>query len=130
MEKEDNMEERTMFKTPVEYMISQDIKNPDIYLDKLIRDYSDDPTMQEKLETIKSLEHNEKVAWLLGLATKEQDEERAKMEPVTGCIIVVITIVVAVVVGYIVVEGIRQAIIEYQERQKEVEKCTNKEKKP
>lgn len=124
------MEERTMFKTPVEYMVSQDIKNPDIYLDKLIRDYTDDPTMQEKLETIKSLKHNEKVAWLLGLDTKELDEEHAKMEPVTGCIIVVITIVVAVVVGYIVVEGIKQAIIEYQERQKEVEKCTNKEKKP
>jgi len=117
------MKDLTVFDAPEEYAVSQDVKNPDTYLNKLIADFPANSQTRKKIETIKLLSHNDKVAWLLGLKTHEEGAVDTKMEPASGCVIVIITVVVAVVVGYVVVNGVQKPVIEHQERQKKVKQC-------
>jgi len=96
-------------------VISEDIENPDYYIDFFISKSAKDTENLTRLEAIKSLDHDLKVRWLLSL--------KPRLEPATTCTIIIVTTVVIVVIGYEIVDGVMKAITEKQEIQKEVEKC-------
>ena len=80
-------QDKVMLSTPQEIVISENIDNPDQYLDQIIENLSDDPEHLAAVDSIKSLGHNEKVRYLLGLRTgkeREAGDVSIMMEPVTG----------------------------------------------
>ena len=112
------------FRTAETVVLSQDIADPDAFLDEVLTKLGDDPEQRERLETIKSLHHEEKVAWILGLETIDESSQR--LEPVSGCLVfalVSVVFVVMVIVGWIIYEGGKKPIIERQEQLKEIKKC-------
>lgn len=109
----------------IEIVTSQDIRDPDRYLDQFIAMTKDDPIKQDHLQTIKGLERDEKVKWLLGLSGNRETAGTNKSAALAAvCTIVIVTVLVTVVVGYyITAAGIRRAITETQERQQERKVC-------
>jgi hypothetical protein len=106
---------------PAEQMIlSEDIRDPDRYLDELIARSQDSRAQQAELQKVKALGRDAKVKWLLDQRIPEGFRVVPALAPVATCVLVTITVTVAVVVGYELYQGARRAIIEYQERQQQV----------
>lgn len=122
------MKDQFFFDVQEEYVVSQDISNPDSCLEKLLADFSEDSVICDKLEIIKSLSHAEKVAWLLDLETKDSRDIVSKMQVASGCVIVVISVTVAVIVGYEIINGVKKALTEKKQTEKEVLKCAKNKK--
>lgn len=116
----------TKLAKPIEIVTSQDIRDPDRYLDQLISKTKGDPGKRDRLQTIKGLEHEVKVKWLLGQPANPENVLVDKSPALAVvCTVVVVVVVVAVVVGYYITEaGIRRAITEMQEREVERKVCT------
>lgn len=111
------METQFKLERPEEIIVNQDIKDPDVYLDQFINACARDSGEIATLKAIKSLSHDEKVKWLLSLKPND------RLEPLTTCILVLVTTTVIVVIGYEIVNGVERAITERQEVQQEVERC-------
>lgn len=106
---------RVNLSEPEMIVVSEDIKNPDFYIDFFMSKCAKDDENLARFEAIKALDHESKVKWLLAL--------KPRIEPATTCTIIIVTTIVIVVIGYEIIEGYKKAITEKQEVQKEVEKC-------
>jgi hypothetical protein len=108
----------TKFDKPIEIVISENVRDPDQYIDEFIA-RAKIPAEQSLLQTIKTFEHDTKVKWLLGLSKLGM--------PGAICITVVTIVVVYVIVGYeiyrIGAEERRRAIYERQEQERRTREC-------
>jgi len=120
------MDKRVTLTNPEEIVISEDIRDPDMYIDLLTSTFAKDAESAARFEAIKALDHHAKVRWLLSQANKS--DARVTREWI--CTTILVTTVVVVVIGYEIYQGIKKAITEKQEIQKEVEKCFEQPKKP
>jgi len=112
--------ERVMLDPQEEIVASKHIADPGAALDQLL-ERATDPALRARIEEVQARPVEEQEEWLLTRARPVAPTHR--MEPVSGCIIVVIWVTVAVVVGYIVVNGVREAIIEQRQEEREIEEC-------
>lgn len=111
------------FDRPEEIVISQDVRDPDRYIDEFIAKTKDTDQLA-RLETIKTLDRDTKVKWLLGLSVAGEGFSTQAIGPVGMCVFVTVVVVTYVIVGYIVLEsGKRVAIRERQEKEKIIKQC-------
>lgn len=65
---------------------------------------------------------NQKSAWLLALPGKPPASSR--FDPVTGvCIAILVVVVIEIVVGYVMVDGVKEEVKKLKEEQQEILKC-------
>ena len=123
-------EEKGNFSRNRKVIVSEEIKDPDKYLEQLIEKLQDFPEEIEILEAVQSGTHEEKVKYLLNLRTDKKPEPGSvdiKMEPATGCIIVIIVTIVTVIIGWEIINGVKRAIKEQQEVEEECEQCPDRD---
>ena len=118
------MSEKVMFSAPQEIPLSEEIDNPDQYIDQFIEGFKDNPEAKMRLEVLKGLDHEEKVRWLLSL----DDEPKRDPGLITVCTLVMVYVCVMVVVGYIVANGVSTPVKEKRCEEKEVKKCVTQPK--
>lgn len=120
------MNKSVKLSVPEEIVISEDIREPDKYLDLLIAAFGKDKGNVQRLEVIKSLDHSTKVKWLLSQTNKTD----TKVTREWVCTTILVTTVVIIIIGYELYQGAMHAITEKQEVEKEVEKCFERPTKP
>ena len=117
------MKNEVRLEKPLEVVISENIKNPDLHLDNYMSDKNLDPQKMEEIEYVKTLDHDAKVRWILALPSSN------RLEPITICTIIIVTTVVEVIIGWYIVDGVKKYIKEKKEVEKEIEKCVPKKNK-
>jgi hypothetical protein len=113
------MNKTVMLQQPETLTVSEDIHNPDKYIDAFASAFAGKAESMARFEAIKALDHETKVRWLLS----QKDKSDEKLEPATICTIIIVTTVVMVIIGYEIVNGVKKAITEKQTKEKEVKKC-------
>lgn len=119
--------ERVMLDPQEEIVVRTRVADPGAALDQLL-ERATDARLRARIEGVKALPIEEQEQWLLAGARPVDRTHR--MEPASGCIIVVIAVTITVVVGYIVVNGIREALTEQREVEREVEQCIDEQNRP
>jgi hypothetical protein len=110
------MNNPVMLKRPMDVGFVEDILNPDKYIDALAPAFEGSAERQARFDAVKSLDHSKKVCWLLSLKVVPGQ----KLSPAVICTTIIVVTIFYVIVGYKIVNGIKQAITE--ERKKETEK--------
>lgn len=123
-------EDKIMFSSNRKVIVNEDIKDPDIYLDQLITKLHNFPKELEILEAVRLTSHEEKVKYLLNLRTGKKPSPGSvgiRTHPASGCIIVIIAVIIWVIVGYEVINGVKKAIKEQEEIEEECEQCPDRD---
>jgi len=111
--------EEKMFREPISFPVHDDIENPDSVIDEIIEAYKDDPVSAQEFASLKGLEHDEKVQYLLSLP----DADRA-----VGCVTYVLIWVtyacVMITIGINAATG--KPIKKKKCKKKKVKKCVKK----
>jgi len=116
------MNRRVMLQKPEVIGALEDIRDPDKYIDALAPAFTGNAERIARFEAIKSLDHANKVRWLLS-QEDESDEKLTPLAPAVVCTLIIVTTVVLVIIGYEIVNGIKKAITEKRTEEKEVKKC-------
>jgi len=61
------------FREPISFPVKEDIENPDGVIDEIIEAYKDDPEAAQEFASLKGLEHDEKVQYLLSLPDADRE---------------------------------------------------------
>jgi uncharacterized membrane protein YgcG len=115
------MTDRFILERPVEVVVAQEVENPDAAIEKLVKHLAQDPVRRAQLEAIQALSKEQKSAWLLGLETR--DPAAAGTKEAGPCVLVVVLVTVAVIVGWHVVNGVREALTRQEQQRREILKC-------
>lgn len=109
------MDEAVVLRQPISFRVSEDIQNPDKYIDEIANALGVDVESDASFRALKGLDHDTKVRWLLSLP----DHERA-----IGCAgyLIIITVYLCTMV-IVAISATGEPIKEKQCEEKQVEKC-------
>jgi hypothetical protein len=108
---------------PLVITLSEDIGDPDVYIDTFVAAAGETSKKTEQLAIIKSLDHDLKVRWLLSLCNGSDPQVTRNWI----CTTIIVTAIVIVVVGYKLLNGAMVPITEKKKVEKEVQKCYENE---
>lgn len=112
------MKQTIGLRKPERIVISQSVKNPDIYLNKLALAFPVGSETRRRIDAVRQLSSEEKSAWLLGLPRGRSVKPGERLEPASGCVMVVFWVTVAVVVY---LGG--KAVTQYHKEKHQEERC-------
>lgn len=112
--------ERTMLSPHEEIVLHKRVSDPEAAFDRLLAQAADSQ-LRARIQAVKALPEDEQQAFLLSGARPLDRVHR--MVPATGCAVVVVVVTVTVIIGWIIVDGIREALTEEREVEQEIEQC-------